>query len=250
MAGHSKWANIKHRKQAQDAAKGKVFTKLIRELTTASRIGGPVVADNPRLRAALDKALTANMTRDTIDRAIKRGAGEEGDADLEELTYEGYGMSGVAVVVETMTNNRNRTASDVRHAFTKCGGNLGQDGSVSFLFKKRGEIYFEPGINEDALMEAALESGAEDVISQEDSSFLVITTPESFGAVQDQLIRVGLKPNAAEVTLAASTHVEITDPEIAAKIVKLTDMLEDLDDVQNVYTNADISAELMEQLAK
>ncbi|HET8708306.1 MAG TPA: YebC/PmpR family DNA-binding transcriptional regulator [Pseudomonadales bacterium] len=250
MAGHSKWANIKHRKQAQDAAKGKVFTKLIRELTTASRLGGPIPADNPRLRAAIDKALTANMTRDTIDRAIKRGAGGEGEADLEELTYEGYGMGGVAVVVETMTNNRNRTASDVRYAFTKCGGNLGQDGSVSFLFKKRGEIYFEAGVNEDALMEAALDAGAEDVIAQAEGGFLVITTPESFGSVQDQLIHNGFKPAGAEVTMSATTQTDITDIETAEKILKMLDMLEDLDDVQNVYSNVNIATDIMEKLAK
>lgn len=250
MAGHSKWANIKHRKQAQDAAKGKVFTKLIRELTTASRIGGPIPADNPRLRAAMDKALTANMTRETIDRAVKRGAGGEGEADLEELTYEGYGMGGVAVVVETMTNNRNRTASDVRYAFTKCGGNLGQDGSVAFLFTKRGEIYFEPGINEDQLMEAALDAGADDVIAQEEGGFLVVTSPESFGSVQDKLLQAGLKPAGAEVTLSATTQADIVEPDVAEKVLKMLDMLEELDDVQNVYSNANIATDIMEKLAK
>jgi len=198
----------------------------------------------------MDKALSANMTRDTIDRAIKRGVGGEGDADLEELTYEGYGMGGVAVVVETMTNNRNRTASDVRYAFTKCGGNLGQDGSVAFLFTKRGEVYFEAGVNENQLMEAALEAGADDVLAQEEGGFLVITTPESFGSVQDSLIQAGLKPTAADVTMSASTQAEINELETAEKVVKMLDMLEDLDDVQNVYSNAKFAADIMEKLAK
>ncbi|KXJ47103.1 MAG: hypothetical protein AXW13_09560, partial [Alcanivorax sp. Nap_24] len=188
MAGHSKWANIKHRKAAQDAKRGKIFTKLIREITVAARMGGPEIADNPRLRAAVDKALSNNMTKDTIDRAIKRGAGDDDGANMEEITYEGYGKNGVAVLVETMTDNVNRTVSEVRHAFSKFGGNLGTSGSVAFLFTKRGEIFFEPGVEEEKLMEAALEAGAEDVEENEDGSFLVITRPDkSFGEVVDGL---------------------------------------------------------------
>ncbi|HAD46077.1 MAG TPA: YebC/PmpR family DNA-binding transcriptional regulator [Alcanivorax sp.] len=238
MAGHSKWANIKHRKAAQDAKRGKIFTKLIREITVAARMGGPEIADNPRLRAAVDKALSNNMTKDTIDRAIKRGAGDDGGANMEEITYEGYGKNGVAVLVETMTDNVNRTVSEVRHAFSKFGGNLGTSGSVAFLFTKRGEIFFEPGVEEEKLMEAALEAGAEDVEENEDGSFLVITRPDkSFGEVVDGLKEAGLEPADAEVTMSPSTEAEI-DAETAETVGKMIDLLEDLDDVQNVYTNA------------
>ncbi len=238
MAGHSKWANIKHRKAAQDAKRGKIFTKLIREITVAARMGGPEIADNPRLRAAVDKALSNNMTKDTIDRAIKRGAGDDDGANMEEITYEGYGKNGVAVLVETMTDNVNRTVSEVRHAFSKLGGNLGTSGSVAFLFTKRGEIFFEPGVEEEKLMEAALEAGAEDVEENEDGSFLVITRPDkSFGEVVDGLKEAGLEPADAEVTMSPSTEAEI-DAETAETVGKMIDLLEDLDDVQNVYTNA------------
>jgi len=238
MAGHSKWANIKHRKAAQDARRGKIFTKLIREITVAARMGGPEIADNPRLRAAVDKALSNNMTKDTIDRAIKRGAGDDDGANMEEITYEGYGKNGVAVLVETMTDNVNRTVSEVRHAFSKFGGNLGTSGSVAFLFTKRGEIFFEPGVEEEKLMEAALEAGAEDVEENEDGSFLVITRPDkSFGEVVDGLKEAGLEPADAEVTMSPSTEAEI-DAETAETVGKMIDLLEDLDDVQNVYTNA------------
>ena len=238
MAGHSKWANIKHRKAAQDAKRGKIFTKLIREITVAARMGGPEIADNPRLRAAVDKALSNNMTKDTIDRAIKRGAGDDDGANMEEITYEGYGKNGVAVLVETMTDNVNRTVSEVRHAFSKFGGNLGTSGSVAFLFTKRGEIFFEPGVEEEKLMEAALEAGAEDVDENEDGSFLVITRPDkSFGEVVDGLKAAGLEPADAEVTMSRSTEAEI-DAETAETVGKMIDLLEDLDDVQNVYTNA------------
>ena len=238
MAGHSKWANIKHRKAAQDAKRGKIFTKLIREITVAARMGGPEIADNPRLRAAVDKALSNNMTKDTIDRAIKRGAGDDGGANMEEITYEGYGKNGVAVLVETMTDNVNRTVSEVRHAFSKFGGNLGTSGSVAFLFTKHGEIFFEPGVEEEKLMEAALEAGAEDVEENEDGSFLVITRPDkSFGEVVDGLKEAGLEPADAEVTMSPSTEAEI-DAETAETVGKMIDLLEDLDDVQNVYTNA------------
>ena len=238
MAGHSKWANIKHRKAAQDAKRGKIFTKLIREITVAARMGGPEIADNPRLRAAVDKALSNNMTKDTIDRAIKRGAGDDDGANMEEITYEGYGKNGVAVLVETMTDNGNRTVSEARHAFSKFGGNLGTSGSVAFLFTKRGEIFFEPGVEEEKLMEAALEAGAEDVEENEDGSFLVITRPDkSFGEVVDGLKEAGLEPADAEVTMSPSTEAEI-DAETAETVGKMIDLLEDLDDVQNVYTNA------------
>ena len=238
MAGHRKWANIKHRKAAQDAKRGKIFTKLIREITVSARMGGPEIADNPRLRAAVDKALSNNMTKDTIDRAIKRGAGDDDSANMEEITYEGYGKNGVAVLVETMTDNVNRTVSEVRHAFSKFGGNLGTSGSVAFLFTKRGEIFFEPGVEEEKLMEAALEAGAEDVEENEDGSFLVITRPDkSFGEVVDGLKEAGLEPADAEVTMSPSTEAEI-DAETAETVGKMIDLLEDLDDVQNVYTNA------------
>lgn len=246
MAGHSKWANIKHRKAAQDAKRGKIFTRLIREITIAARSGGSP-EDNPRLRLAMDKALAANMTKDTIERAIKRGAGGEGEAQLDELTYEGYGVGGVAVIVETMTDNRNRTAGDVRHAFSKFGGNLGTDGSVAYLFTKRGEITFEPGTDEDAIMEAALEAGAEDIISLDDGSVEVITPWEDLGKVKAALDAEGLASDSAEINMAASIQVDM-DVETATTILKMIDMLEELDDVQNVYTNANFTQELMEQM--
>lgn len=237
MAGHSKWSNIRHRKAAQDAKRGKIFTKLIREITVAAREGGGEIADNPRLRAVVDKALSANMTRDTVDRAIKRGAGEDDGGNMSEITYEGYGPGGVAVLVETMTDNVNRTVGEVRHAFTKSGGNLGTDGSVAYLFTKRGEVIFTPGTDEDQLIEVALEAGAEDVESEDDGSFLVVTTPDkSFGQVVDALREAGLEPANAEVTMHPSTEAEV-DMETAEAITKLIDHLEDLDDVQEVYTN-------------
>ncbi|EUC69795.1 hypothetical protein Y017_12835 [Alcanivorax sp. 97CO-5] len=238
MAGHSKWANIKHRKAAQDAKRGKIFTKLIRELTVAAKMGGGEPNDNPRLRAAIDKALGQNMTRDTIDRAVKRGAGGDDDGSMDEITYEGYGKGGVAVLVETMTDNVNRTVAEVRHAFSKFGGNLGTSGSVAFLFTKRGEIFFEPGVDEEKLMEVALEAGAEDVEEMGDDGFLVITTPDkSFGEVVDALRAAGLEFAEAEVTMHPSTEAEM-DTDTAETVQKMIDMLEDLDDVQNVYTNA------------
>ena len=247
MAGHSKWANIKHRKAAQDAKRGKIFTKLIRELTVSAKVGGGNPADNPRLRAAVDKALGANMTRDTIDRAIARGAGSNDADNMEELTYEGYGAGGVAVLVEAMTDNRNRTVSEVRHAFCKCGGNLGTDGSVAYLFTRRGQIGFAAGTDEDALMEVALEAGAEDVVANDDGSFDVFTSFEEFGAVRDALESAGFSAESAEVAMIPSTEAEL-DLDTAQKVVRLIDMLEDLDDVQNVYSNASISDEILEQL--
>lgn len=247
MAGHSKWANIKHRKARQDASKGKVFTKYIREITVAARMGGGNEADNPRLRAIVAKALSANMSRDVINRAIARGAGGEDDKKLDELTYEGYGIAGVAVLVETMTDNLNRTVSEVRHAFTKNGGNLGTSGSVAYLFSQRGEISFPAGSDEDKIMEIALEAGADDVESDEDG-VVVVTSVVSFGPVVDALEAAGLKPEQAEVTMKASTQADIADTEQAEKILKMIDMLEDLDDVQNVYTNAQFSDAVMAAL--
>lgn len=248
MAGHSKWANIRHRKAGQDAKRGKIFTKLIREITIAARMGGPEVANNPRLRAVVDKSLTANMTRDTIERAIKRGAGEDGDKNLDELTYEGYGPGGAAILVETMTDNVNRTVGEVRHAFSKAGGNLGTNGSVAYMFTRRGEIAFPAGLDEEALMEQALDLGAEDVLSNDDGSIDVITAFETFGSVLDGLKDAGFIPAGAEVTMAAENLMDM-DVEMAEKVMRLIDALEDLDDVQNVYSNANFTAELMEQLA-
>ena len=246
MAGHSKWANIKHRKAAQDARRGKAFTKIIREIVVAAK-GGAEPADNPRLRAAIDKALGANMKRDTIDKAIARGAGNADGDNYEEVTYEGYGVGGIAVLVECMTDNRNRTVSDVRHAFTKRGGNLGTDGSVAYLFNRVGQINFAPGADEDAIMEVALESGADDVETNDDGSIDVTTQWEDFLNVKTAMIEAGLEPDNAEVTMIAATTVPV-DQEGAEKILALVDHLEDLDDVQNVYTNADISAEIYENL--
>ena len=247
MAGHSKWANIKHRKAAQDAKRGKVFNKLIRELTVAAKLGGPEPADNPRLRAAVDKSLTANMTRDTIDRAIARGVGSTDADNVEELTYEGYGPGGVAVLVEFMTDNRNRTVSEVRHAFNKCGGNLGTDGSVAYLFERRGQIGYDAGTDEDALIESALEAGADDVVSHGDGSIDVFTCFEDFAAVRDQLDAAGFARASADISMIPATTVAL-DLEGAESILRLVDMLEDLDDVQNVYSNADIPDDVLEQL--
>ena len=247
MAGHSKWANIKHRKAAQDAKRGKVFTKLIREITVAAKMGGGIIEDNPRLRIAVDKALGANMTKDTIERAVKRGAGGDDTQNLEELTYEGYGPGGVAILIEAMTDNKNRTVAEVRHAFSKRGGNLGTDGSVAYLFSKRGEINFSKGVDEDQIMEVALEAGAEDVITHDDGSIDVITAPEDFSDVKAAIDGANLEPENAEVTMSPSTKVEM-DVELATKVLGLIDMLEDLDDVQNVYSNADFTAEVMSQM--
>ena len=242
MAGHSKWANIKHRKAAQDAKRGKIFTKLIREITTSARLGDPDPANNPRLRAAVTAALTNNMTRDTINRAIQRGAGGGDGEQLETIVYEGYGPAGSAVMVECLTDNRNRTVAEVRHAFSKCGGNLGTDGSVAYLFSKKGLLTFV-GVDEDALMDAALEAGADDVVTEEDGSIEVYTTPIDFGTVLDGLEAAGFKAESAEVTMIPSTEAEL-DAETAPKLMRLIDMLEDLDDVQEVYHNGSISDEV------
>ncbi|WP_275097296.1 YebC/PmpR family DNA-binding transcriptional regulator [Sedimenticola hydrogenitrophicus] len=244
MAGHSKWANIKHKKAANDKKRGKIWTKLLREVTVAAKAGGGELETNPRLRLAVDKANGANVPRDTIERAVKRGAGGEDTDNYDELRYEGYGPGGAAVIVDCMTDNRNRTASEVRHAFTKHGGNLGTDGSVAYMFNKQGIISFAPGADEDAIMEAALEAGAEDVVTNDDGSIDIMTTPEAFSAVNDAIVASGLTPDNAEVTFSASTLAEL-DQEAAEKLMKLVDHLEDLDDVQDVYTNADISDEIM-----
>ncbi|MCL1142601.1 YebC/PmpR family DNA-binding transcriptional regulator [Shewanella gaetbuli] len=247
MAGHSKWANIRHRKAAQDSKRGKLFTKFIRELTVAAREGGSDPDSNPRLRAAIDKSLSNNMTRDTIERAVKRGAGELDGQQLETIIYEGYGPGGSAVMVETMTDNRNRTVSGVRNAFSKNGGNLGTDGSVAYLFNKVGVISYPENTDEDTVMDIAIESGAEDVVINDDTSIDVYTTPESFGKVKDKLDAANLESVNAEVTMVASTKADL-DLETAEKFLKLIDILEDHDDVQEVYHNAEISEQVMAQL--
>lgn len=248
MAGHSKWANIQHRKGKQDAKRGKLFTKLIREITVAARMAGSDPDTNPRLRAAIDNALSNNMPKDTVERAIKRGAGEEGADQVEEVRYEGYGPGGVAVMVDCMTDNRNRTVAEVRHAFNKCGGNLGTDGSVAYLFRKCGVISFAAGISEDAVMEAALEAGAEDILTNEDGSIDVLTDSDSLVEVKEQMLKAGFEPESAEVTMRAATDVKV-DRDIAENMLKLLDMLEELDDVQKVYSNADIPDEVLAELA-
>ena len=237
MAGHSKWANIKHKKAAQDAKRGKVFTRLIKEITVAARMGGGDTDSNPRLRLAVDKAYDQNMPKDNVERAIKRGSGDLDGVDYEEIRYEGYGIVGAAVMVDCMTDNRVRTVADVRHAFTKFGGNLGTDGSVSFLFKHCGQLIFAPGTNEDKLIEAALEAGAEDVISNEDGSIEVITAPYEFITVKAVLEKAGFRAELTEVTMKPSNEALLTGDD-AVKMQKLLDALESLDDVQNVYTTA------------
>lgn len=237
MAGHSKWANIKHKKAAQDAKRGKVFTRLIKEITVAARMGGGDPDINPRLRLAVDKAYDQNMPKDNVERAIKRGSGALDGVDYEEIRYEGYGIAGAAVMVDCMTDNRVRTVADVRHAFTKYGGNLGTDGSVSFLFKHCGQLIFAPETDEDKLIEAAVEAGAEDVISNEDGSIEVITAPYEFINVKVALEKVGFKAELAEVTMKPGNEAVLTGDD-AVKMQKLLDALENLDDVQNVYTTA------------
>ncbi|MDG2914405.1 YebC/PmpR family DNA-binding transcriptional regulator [Bisgaard Taxon 10/6] len=243
MAGHSKWANIKHRKAAQDAQRGKIFTKLIRELVTAAKIGGGDVGSNPRLRAAVDKALASNMTRDTINRAIERGVGGGDDTNMETRVYEGYGPGGTAVMVECLSDNANRTISQVRPSFTKCGGNLGTEGSVGYLFNKKGLIIIDAGADEDALTEAAIEAGAEDIQPQDDGSFEIYTAWEELGDVRDGIEKAGFKIAEAEVSMIPTTSVDL-DAETAPKLLRLIDMLEDCDDVQNVYHNGEISDEV------
>ena len=247
MAGHSKWANIQHRKKAQDAKRGKMFTKLIREITVAARLGGPDVDANSRLRLAVDKALSANMPKDTVGRAIKRGAGAMDDANYEEVRYEAYGPGGVAVIVDCMTDNRNRTVAEVRHALGKAGGNLGTSGSVAYMFSQKGILVYPAGTDEDAVMEAALEAGAEDVIPNDDGSIEVLTAPEEFIDVKQAMIAAEFAPEIAEVTLRAETTTSL-EKETAEKMLRLQDALDELDDVQNVYSNADIADEVLEQL--
>ncbi|MEO8674307.1 MAG: YebC/PmpR family DNA-binding transcriptional regulator [Casimicrobiaceae bacterium] len=240
MAGHSKWANIKHKKAATDAKRGKIFTRLIREVTVAAKMGGADASMNPRLRLAIDKATANNMPKDTIERAAKRGAGALEGVAYEEIRYEGYGINGAAVMVDCLSDNRTRTVADVRHAFSKYGGNLGTDGSVAFLFKHCGQLVFAPGTNEDKLMEAALDAGADDVIANDDGSLEVLTGPYDFVSVKDTLVKAGFTPEFAEVTMKPSTEVEMTG-EDAAKMQRLIDAIESLDDVQDVYTTAVIN---------
>lgn len=237
MAGHSKWANIKHRKAAADAKRGKIFTRLIKEITVAARLGGADTGGNPRLRLAVDKALDNNMPKDTIERAIKKGSGGLEGVNYEEIRYEGYGVGGVAVMVDCLTDNKQRTVAEVRHAFSKFGGNLGTDGSVAFLFTHCGQFAFAPGVDEDAVMEAALSGGADDVSSEEDGSIEVITSPTKFTAVRQAFADAGLAPELAEVTFKPTTETELLS-EDGEKMQKLIDALENLDDVQDVYTTA------------
>ena len=247
MAGHSKWANIQHRKGRQDAKRGKLFTKLIREITVAAQLGGGDSSANPRLRAAIDNGLSNNMTKDTIDRAVKRGAGGDENSNVDEIRYEGYGPNGVAVIVDTMTDNKNRTVAEIRHAFSKFGGNLGTDGSVSYLFTKVGLISFQGKIDEDAIMEAALEGGAEDIIANGDNSIDVITNPDNLVDIKDVIVAAGFDPQNTEITMRASTTSEL-DKKGAETMIKLLDELEDLDDVQKVYSNAEIPDEILAEL--
>jgi len=246
MAGHSKWANIQHRKNAQDAKRGKLFTKLIRNITVAARAGGDLDA-NPTLRLAVDKAKAQSLPKDKIEAAINRGSGNFDGDDFEEITYEGYGPGGVAVMVDCMTDNRNRTVAEVRHAFTKAGGNLGTDGSVAYQFTKAGILSYPAGSDEDAIMEAALEAGAEDVVSNDDGSVDVLTEPDMFVDIKTTMVAAGLEPENAEVTMRADNTIAL-DLDDAEKMIRMLDRLEDLDDVQNVYSNADISEDILEQL--
>jgi YebC/PmpR family DNA-binding regulatory protein len=247
MAGHSKWANIRHKKGKTDAKRGKLFTRLIREVTVAARLGGADAGSNPRLRAAIDTALSANMPKDTIERAAARGAGNLDSDSYEELRYEGYGPNGVAIVVDCMTDNRNRTVADVRHAFTKHGGNLGTDGSVSYLFKKVGLISIEGNAEEEALMEVAIDAGAEDVLQNEDGSYEITTAWEEISSVNDVLVSAGYTLATSEVTMQAETTVSLAQ-EAAESMLIFLDALEEIDDVQKVYSNAEISADVLMSL--
>ncbi len=237
MTGHSKWANIKHKKAATDAKRGKIFTRLIKEITVAAKLGGGDVASNPRLRLAVDKAYDNNMPKDNVERAIKRGTGDMEGVNYEEIRYEGYGINGAAVMVDCLTDNRVRTVADVRHAFTKFGGNLGTDGSVAFLFRHCGQLVFSPETDEEKLFEVALDAGAEDVMSHDDGSFEVITSPQDFAAVKAALENAGIKPEHADVTMRPENETVFSGDD-AVKMQKLLDALENLDDVQEVYTTA------------
>ena len=245
MAGHSKWSNIKHRKAGQDAKRAKVFTKIIRELTVAARDGGGSVDDNAALRTVVDKAKAVQMPKDTMERAIARGAGGQDGTELASLTYEGYGPGGVAVLVETMTDNRNRTVAEVRHIFSRAGGNLGTDGSVSYLFDKRGQIHFKQGVDEDEVMEIAVDAGAEDVVADDDGNIEILTVPEDYLAVKDALMAAGLEPDASEIAMVPQTYSDL-DLEAGEKVLRLLDALEDLDSVTSIYTNAQFPRELMQ----
>ena len=247
MAGHSKWANIQHRKGRQDAKRGKLFTKLIREITVATKLGGGDPGANPRLRAAIDNGLSNNMTKDTIDRAVKRGAGGDESGNVDEIRYEGYGPGGVALIVDTMTDNKNRTVAEIRHVLSKFGGNLGTDGSVSYLFTKIGLISFQDKIDEDTIMESALEGGAEDIITNNDNSIDIITDPDNLVDVKEAILAAGFKPENTELTMRASTTNEL-DKKGAETMMKLLDALEDLDDVQKVYSNAEIPDDILAEL--
>ncbi|MDE0093827.1 MAG: YebC/PmpR family DNA-binding transcriptional regulator [Gammaproteobacteria bacterium] len=240
MAGHSKWANIKHRKARQDAKRAKAWTKVIRELTVAARLGGGNPSDNPRLRAAVDNAVAVNMPKDTMDRAIARGVGAGDEGALEEIVYEGYGPGGVAILVETMTDNRNRTVAGVRHAFSKFGGSLGTSGSVAYMFERRGILQFDSSVDEDQIMETALESGADDVETDESGSTYVLTSFESYSSVSDYFQSQGLKPISSEVTMMPTTTT-LCDGDTTEKTLKVIEALEDLDDVQNVFCNAEFT---------
>jgi len=247
MAGHSKWANIQHRKGAQDKKRGKLFTKLIREIAVAARMGGSDLDANSRLRIAVDKAKSQSMPKDNIERAVKRGAGELEGADYEELRYEGYGPGGAAVMVDCLTDNRNRTVAEVRHAFSKFGGNLGADGSVNYLFNNVGQLLYAAGSDEDAIMEAAIDAGAEDVVVDDDQSIEVLTEPDEFESVRDRMIASGHEPEGVQLTMRASTSADL-DVKEATSMIKLLELLEDLDDVQEVYSNANISDDVLAQI--
>lgn len=247
MAGHSKWANIQHRKGAQDKKRGKLFTKLIREITVAARMGGGDLDANPRLRLAVDKAKAKSMPKDNIERAIKKGSGDQDGTDFIEIRYEGYGPGGTAVMVDCMTDNRNRTVAEVRHAFSKFGGNLGADGSVAFQFQHVGILSYPAGSDEDAIMEAAIEAGAEDVLVDDDKSVEVLTDPAEFEVVRDAMRAAGHEPDNAELTMRAENTTELA-LQTASSMIKLLEMLEDLDDVQSVYSNADIPDDVLAQL--
>ncbi len=245
MAGHSKWANIQHRKKAQDNKRGKLFTRLIREVMVAAKAGGSDLSSNPSLRGAVDKAKSQSVPKDAIDRAIKRGAGELDGSDYEEIRYEGYGPAGIALIVDCLTDNRNRTVAEVRHAFSKAGGNLGQDGSVAFMFSSLGVLTYAPGSDEEGIMEAALESGADDVLADEDGSIEVLTPPEDYIQVREAMTDAGFEPDDAELTQRAASNTAL-DVEDAEKVMRLIDALEELDDVQEVFSNADFPDELMQ----
>ncbi|OUR81357.1 hypothetical protein A9Q82_10290 [Cycloclasticus sp. 46_120_T64] len=246
MAGHSKWANIRFRKGAQDAKRGKLFTKLIREITVATKAGGPDPDNNPRLRSAVDKGLSNNMKRDTIETAIKKGSGTADTGDFDEIRYEGYGPAGTAVIVDCLTDNKNRTVAEVRHAFNKSGGNLGTSGSVDYMFQKLGVINLSNKLDEDSLMDAALEAGADDVLTHDDGSFEVLTQPDDFMQMREALLEAGFPHEHAEVTLRADNLSPVSTKD-AEKILRLLDVLEDLDDVQNVYSNADFPDEALQE---